>query len=87
MNNIYLILIMYQTLLDSKCFICINLLDYHISDPRYDDIGNLILGMRKLRNKWQRQDINLERVSSEPTLKSTQAFYWLVEFFWQLHKL
>lgn len=42
---------MCQILLDSKCFTCINLLDYHISDPRYDDIGNLILGMRKLRNR------------------------------------
>ena len=31
---------MCQILLDSKCFTCINLLDYHISDPRYDDIGN-----------------------------------------------
>lgn len=42
---------MCQALLDDKCFTCINLLNYCISKPRYDDIGNLILGMRKLRNR------------------------------------
>lgn len=42
---------MCQALLDDKCFTCINLLNYRISEPRYDDIDNLILGMRNMRNR------------------------------------